>query len=167
MSRTNPLSELARLGFEELSESIPKLDKLVELVGDWGHSALDPLAKSASPDRALDSLLKLAEVDSKTTKRIVSNPDAALRLIRVLGASDALAEFLQRQPSELELFLTKAMLPVDSEVSSQDRSSLRISYRSALLRITDFDLSAPDPLAAYESVARAFRNSQMLLSLPR
>ena len=158
MSRTNPLSELARLGFEELSESIPKLDKLVELVGDWGHSALDPLAKSASPDRALDSLLKLAEVDSKTTKRIVSNPDAALRLIRVLGASDALAEFLQRQPSELELFLTKVMLPVDSEVSSQDRSSLRISYRSALLRIADFDLSAPDPLAAYESVARALSN---------
>lgn len=158
MSRTNPLSELARLGFEELSESIPKLDKLVELVGDWGHSALDPLAKSASPDRALDSLLKLAEVDSKATKRIISNPDAALRLIRVLGASDALAEFLQRQPSELELFLAKSMLPIENDVSSEDRSSLRITYRSALLRIADFDLSTPDPLAAYDGVARALSN---------
>jgi len=72
MSRANPLSELARLGFEELSESIPKLDRLVQLVGDWGHSALDPLAKAASPDRALDSLLRLAEIDSKAIRKIVS-----------------------------------------------------------------------------------------------
>ncbi len=155
MSRANPLSELARLGFEELSESIPKLDRLVQLVGDWGHSALDPLAKAASPDRALDSLLRLAEIDSKAIRKIVSNPEAALRLIRVLGSSDAMAEFLQRHPTELQAFLSKPQLASKPVVSSEGRAQLRTSYRAALLRIVDFDLAASDPMAAYSSVCKA------------
>ena len=155
MSRANPLSELARLGFEELSQSIPKLDRLVELVGDWGHSALEPLAKAPSPDRALDSLLRLAETDAKAIRKIVSKPEPALRLIRVLGASDAIAEFLQRQPAQLEKFSSQPQLPLKPVLSSEDRKSLRVSYRSELLRIIDFDLSATDPLAAYNDVSQS------------
>ncbi len=158
MSRANPLSELARLGFEQLSESIPKLDRLVELVGDWGHSALDPLARAASPDRALDHLIDLAQIDAKAVKKIISNSDSALRLVRVLGASDAIAEFLKRHPAEIQHFLAKPQLPKVSTISADNRSALRVTYRSALLGIVDFDLSASDPLAAYPEVSLCLSN---------
>ncbi|CAB4568980.1 unannotated protein [freshwater metagenome] len=154
-SRSNPLSELARLGFEELSQSIPKLDRLVELAGDWGHSALDPLSKSASPDRALDSLLRLAEVDSWRIGKLLSSPDKSLRLCRLLGSSDALAEFLIRHPKHLDLFQVEPRLPTEFEVSSSSRVELRVAYRAQLLQIVDFDLSSPSALDAYEFVATA------------
>jgi glutamate-ammonia-ligase adenylyltransferase len=155
MSRTNPLSELARLGFEELSQSVLKLDRLVELVGDCGHSSLSSLTLAASPDRALDSLLKLAEVDSKRIRRILSNAEASNRLVRVLGASDALSDFFHRNSDELDIFLNKSALPKEPTISSEDRRGLRITYYSALTRIVDFDLSSADPLAAYPAVSHA------------
>ena len=111
VSRSNPLSELARLGFEELSESLSKLDQLVELIGDSGNTALNPLANSASPDRALDALLKLVEIDSKRLEKLLNGPEQALRLCRLLGASDAMAEFLIRNPKQLDCFDTESKLP--------------------------------------------------------
>lgn len=157
MVRSNPLSELARLGFEELSESIHKLDQLVELVGDWGHSALASLSKSPSPDRALDSLLKLAEVDPKAIKKLLADSDAAIRLCRVLGTSDALAEFLTKHPGILSLFNGSSQIPTTFSISSSDRPSLRVDYRKYLLQIVDYDLAA-DPLVAYPTVAKALTN---------
>ena len=155
VSRSNPLSELARLGFEELSESLSKLDQLVELIGDSGNTALNPLANSASPDRALDALLRLVEIDSKRLEKLLNGPEQALRLCRLLGASDAMAEFLIRNPKQLDCFDTESKLPESFKLSSADRNQLRATYRSHLLRIVDFDLSSPDPLSAYESVSSA------------
>ena len=155
VSRSNPLSELARLGFEELSESLSKLDQLVELIGDLGNAALNPLANSASPDRALDALLKLVEIDAKRLERLLNSPEQALRLCRLLGASDAMADFLIRNPKQLDCFDTEPKLPEFFKLSSADRNQLRVTYRSHLLRIVDFDLSSPDPLSAYESVSSA------------
>lgn len=157
MSRSNPLSELARLGFEELSESIKKLDQLVELVGDWGHVALAPLSKSPSPDRALDSLLKLAEVDPKAIKKLLADSDAATRLCRVLGASDALADFLTKHPGNLSVFASAPQIPKTYSLATADRSSLRVDYRKYLLQIVYYDL-ASDPLDAYPLVAKALTN---------
>ena len=155
VSRSNPLSELARLGFEELSESLSKLDQLVELIGDSGNTALNPLANSASPDRALDALLKLVEIDSKRLEKLLNGPEQALRLCRLLGASDAMAEFLIRNPKQLDCFDTESKLPEYFKLSAADRNQLRATYRSHLLRIVDFDLSSPNPLSAYESVSSA------------
>ena len=155
VSRSNPLSELARLGFEELSESLSKLDQLVELIGDLGNAALNPLANSASPDRALDALLKLVEIDAKRLERLLNSPEQALRLCRLLGASDAMADFLIRNPKQLDCFDTESKLPEFFNLSSADRNQLRVTYRSHLIRIVDFDLSSPDPLSAYESVSSA------------
>jgi hypothetical protein len=42
-SRSSSLSELARLGFEALSETVSKLEQLVKLVGDSGHGALSAI----------------------------------------------------------------------------------------------------------------------------
>ncbi len=157
MARSNPLSELARLGFEELSESIKKLDQLVELVGDWGHASLASLSKSPSPDRALDSLLKLAEVDPKAIKKLLADNDATTRLCRVLGVSDALADFLTKHPGQLSVFANASQLPWTFSLATTDRSSLRVDYRKYLLQIVDHDL-ASDPLDAYPLVAKALTN---------
>ena len=151
-SRSNPLSELARLGFESLSETVAKLDSLVALVGDWGHAALEPLSKSPSPDRALTSLLRLAELDAKLVKKCLSNPDSSQRLCRVLGVSDATVEIILRDSQLLELFLKPATLPTEPLIDTS-RLELRRSYRRQLIRVIDFDLSSSNPLDAFEQVA--------------
>ncbi len=151
-SRSNPLSELARLGFESLSETVAKLDSLVALVGDWGHAALEPLSKSPSPDRALTSLLRLAELDAKLAKKCLSNSDSSQRLCRVLGVSDATVEIILRDSQLLELFLKPATLPTEPLIDTS-RLELRRSYRQQLIRVIDFDLSSSNPLDAFEQVA--------------
>ena len=151
-SRSNPLSELARLGFESLTETVTKLDSLVALVGDWGHAALEPLSKAASPDRALNALLRLAEKEPKLTKKCLSNSNSSLRLCRVLGVSDETVEILLRDLGLIEIFLKPPTLP-SGEVLSSSRSDLRKSYRKSLMSIIDFDLSSESPLDVFQSVA--------------
>lgn len=151
-SRSNPLSELARLGFESLTETVTKLDSLVALVGDWGHAALEPLSKAASPDRALNALLRLAEKEPKLTKKCLSNPNSSLRLCRVLGVSDETVEILLRDLGLIEVFLKPPTLP-SGEVLTSSRSDLRKSYRKSLMSIIDFDLSSESPLDVFQSVA--------------
>lgn len=151
-SRSNPLSELARLGFESLTETVTKLDSLVALVGDWGHAALEPLSKAASPDRALNALLKLAEKEPKLTKKCLSNSNSSLRLCRVLGVSDETVEILLRDLGLIEVFLKPPTLP-SGEVLTSSRSDLRKSYRKSLMSIIDFDLSSESPLDVFQSVA--------------
>ena len=97
-SRSSSLSELARLGFEALSETVPKLEQLVRLVGDRGHAALAAISASSSPDRALDSLIRLAEIEPKGLSKILAKHDQAERLCRVVAASNGLSDFLLRHP---------------------------------------------------------------------
>jgi len=150
--RATGLSELARYGFEDLSATVGKLDQLVALVGDWGHAALQPLSYAASPDRALDQLLRIAQQQSLT--KILAKPDAALRLCRLLGASDGLGEFIERYPAALEIFAKPAQLPSMDDVAAlagleasevaAGREQIRVRYRELLTRIADFDLSFDD-----------------------
>ena len=153
-SRANPLSELARLGFEELSTALKGLDQLVALVGDYGRVALTPISKSASPDRALAFLIRIAEAEPKTAARLLSKEDSSLRLCRLVGASDAMADLLVRRPSMLELLLSPATLPGSFELPSTDRTQMRSEYRKLLLRIADWDL-CHEPSESYPKVSRA------------
>ena len=154
-NRANPLSELARLGFESLSETMPKLDLLVEAVGDWGRSALSYLAKAQSPDQALNGLLRLAEKQPKQIAKLLSSEDSGVRLCRLLGASEGILDLLDRRPELLERLRRPAAIPEKFSVSNTDRSALRRSYREQLFAIVDFDLSQDDPRASYQVVARA------------
>lgn len=153
--RPNSLSELAKLGFEELSETIPKLERLVQMLGDKGRVALHPVSLSASPDRALDGLIRLAEQQPKLVAQILSKEQAGLRLARVIGASDGLTDFLVRHSSSLKIFLEVAALPsandlakafegIDLDNPEDARSQIRVIYRTQLLRIADWDLSNSD-----------------------
>ncbi|BDQ00365.1 bifunctional [glutamine synthetase] adenylyltransferase/[glutamine synthetase]-adenylyl-L-tyrosine phosphorylase [Aquiluna sp. KACHI24] len=154
LARSSSLSELARLGFEELSETIPKLDELVSLVGDVGHAALAPISASSSPDRALAALIEIARLHKRELVKLLSNPQQASRLCAVLGASDGLADFIQRHPDSLDAFRSSPKISGHS-LASSSRDELRIRYYQALLRIADFDLSSQTPLEIVPQVTRA------------
>lgn len=157
-SRSSSLSELARLGFEALSETVPKLEQLVKLVGDRGHGALAAISESASPDRALDALIRLAEVDSKALSKVLAKHEQAQRLCRVLAASNGLADFLLRHPHLISLFASPSRIPSATELTQLDTSSqdaLKISYLTQLVKITDFDLGHQDYKAPIQAVTAA------------
>jgi [glutamine synthetase] adenylyltransferase / [glutamine synthetase]-adenylyl-L-tyrosine phosphorylase len=157
-SKSSSLSELARLGFEALSETVPKLERLVKLVGDRGHAALAAIASSSSPDRALDALIRLAEIDSKTLSKVIAKHEQAERLCRVLAASNGLADFLLRHPHLISVFTSPSRIPSATELSQLDTTSqdaLKISYLTQIIKITDFDLGHQDYKAPIQAVTAA------------
>ncbi len=157
-SRSSSLSELARLGFEALSETVPKLEQLVKLVGDRGHGALAAISTSSSPDRALDALIRLAEIEPKGLSKILAKHDQAERLCRVLAASNGLSDFLLRHPQLLSLFTTTARIPVPEQLLLLDDSAqdaLKVSYLTQLVRVADFDLGHSDYKAPIQAVTAA------------
>ena len=167
------LANLARFGFVELEATISKLDRLVSLVGDSGRSALAYLTKSASPDLALDQIILLAELDKSKIKKLLGKEDSGTRLAKVLGASTATYDHLQRNLQDLELIEKHvSVLPSKDEfdksfieafkvldkkpfVSAEFVSALRSNYRTNLLRIAIFDLSQIEPVNAIQRVSAA------------
>jgi glutamate-ammonia-ligase adenylyltransferase len=88
------LTELAKLGFTELGDA----DALVKgLAGDL----VPHFAYAADADQALRLLGELRERAGKQLDKILAKPDAAGRLIRILGASRGLAEFFLGHPEVL------------------------------------------------------------------
>ena len=92
------LTEYARLGFAELDAANDGVDQL----GDRVSRDIVPLfAFAADPDLALRRLLDLLSVDPDRGGAVLDDEAAATRLIRVLGASEALGAFLLRRPEAL------------------------------------------------------------------
>lgn len=167
------LSELARFGFEDLSGTVDKLEKLVATVGDSGRSVLANLGTVADPDQALTSLLNLTDAHQNRIKSILKRPEAASKLCAVLGASSALTDFLMRNPEQLEVFEEKlTSLQNQTEYTQNIMSAvapilksgfdfatawvaLRIAYRKELLRIAVFDLMQSDKQAGQPVIAAA------------
>ena len=139
--RANPLSELAKYGFEELSEALANLDKLIALVGDRARVAVIPLSFAGSPDKALRFLIRLAEDHPKLVSKLLGNEDASRRLCALVGASDAIAELVSRRVELTDLLFNPARLPETFELTNTDRKSLRREYREKLFRISDWDLA--------------------------
>jgi glutamate-ammonia-ligase adenylyltransferase len=156
------LTELAKLGFAELGATSTLLDSLD------APSLVPHFASAADPDQALRLLLGLRETAPLQLARLLKNEDAAGRLILVLGASVGLAEFIARHPDELDALREPLLAPpvaaeyradvvhaVEGLTGDDARVALRIRYRHHLLRLAAWDLSAPDPLAALDTVAAA------------
>lgn len=144
--RKSGLSELARLGFVSLSESAEKLQELSLLTGPIAEQTLIALSKSASPDQALDTLIRIANRDAASLKKVLNQPAAAERLCRVVGLSMGLADYIERHSDSLEIFLEPSALPhsLESICQSLNRAALRVEYRRAVLRVVDWDLSQTD-----------------------
>lgn len=155
--RPTGLSHLAGLGFVQLQSAEENLRELAAL----GAAELsESLSKSANPDAALTQLLELYHNHPKQLKSILQDPAASLRLVLLLGASEALAQFLARHPKALEIFFSEPNLPSESELdlafaNSQGVSDIRVTYRKLLTAIAIYDLSSPSPLQDLDKVAAA------------
>lgn len=130
------------------------------------------LQLAASPDTALQSLVRLIEKHPDLRLLAVADLESSEPLYRVLGASEALGEFLIRHPEHLEAFdvrtspepmpadpsaLRAALLqsvgadpraarPVASATGTEAYAALRTAYRRGVVDLAIKDLCAADPL---------------------
>ncbi|CAN5440307.1 bifunctional [glutamine synthetase] adenylyltransferase/[glutamine synthetase]-adenylyl-L-tyrosine phosphorylase [soil metagenome] len=158
---TTTLTELARYGFADLGAASDALATI--------PAALTPLfAYAANPDQALRFIGTLRELAPDAVGAILKDEAAALRLLRVLGASEGMAAFLVRHPKHLDALskpLDKPLTPaaygkllaasVAKKSGETGWNALRIAYRRELLRLAVWDLEQPDGLAVVDRVGAA------------
>lgn len=156
------------LGFPELAEAdLPELLALLEQY-------------AASPDTAVRSLVRLIESHGAARRSLTGDRQGAATLIRLLGASEALGEFLIRNPEHLDL-VTEPLeaepqeigaeqlrrdllesvgarvtdrLPVASVTGDSAYRAMRVAYRRGLTRIALGDLGAMSPVDELPAVGR-------------
>ncbi|MDV2981833.1 bifunctional [glutamine synthetase] adenylyltransferase/[glutamine synthetase]-adenylyl-L-tyrosine phosphorylase [Pseudarthrobacter oxydans] len=136
------------------------------------------LQLAASPDTALQSLVRLIEKHPALRELAAADPDASEPMYRVLGASEALGEFLIRHPEHLEAFHVRAspepmqadpaalrgvllqsvgadpraVRPVAASTGNDAYAALRTAYRRGVVDLAVKDLCAADPLDFLPSV---------------
>ncbi|MEW1964215.1 bifunctional [glutamine synthetase] adenylyltransferase/[glutamine synthetase]-adenylyl-L-tyrosine phosphorylase [Micrococcus sp. NPDC078436] len=94
---------LTRAGVQAVPRAVGLLES-PELQGVDVGPLVDVLCHAADPDRALLLWVRLADREPRVHTAL-ADPDHATRLVRLLGASDALGEFLIRCPEHLDLVL--------------------------------------------------------------
>lgn len=118
---------------------------------------------SANPDTALQSLVRLIEKHPSLKQLAGEHPDRSEPLYRLLGASEALGEFLIRHPEHLDVFDVR----VSPEPLSADPGELRMK----LLRSVKADPNSPRPVAgmtgsgAYAALRTAYRRGLTELAI--
>jgi [glutamine synthetase] adenylyltransferase / [glutamine synthetase]-adenylyl-L-tyrosine phosphorylase len=163
------LSALAHFGFSDLSNSAQLLDDLENLTGIEASELLKALSQTANPDQALRLAINLVEAGIGI--QLLKQADSRLRLLRLVGASKALFEFIHRVPEALESLEAEAALPsratveaflyrpVQEQLSAENTVSavteLRRGYRKLLTQISDYDLCAQDPLEVMQPLSKA------------
>lgn len=147
---------LVRLGFTDLAAAAAAL---AEFPAEFAGSLAGELAEAADPDGALRLLGRLRERASAAVDDVLRLQDASGHLVRVLGASEALGEFLERHPAALAVLREPLdTLPTAAELgerlsASVDTDDLRVRYRTELLRIAAWDLAQENPIDAIDQVA--------------
>jgi glutamate-ammonia-ligase adenylyltransferase len=153
---------LISAGFSDLEKgerflSAPELDGIDQ------EALFAGLSMSASPDTALQSLVRLLEKNPELKNLAAAEPDTSEPLYRLLGASEALGEFLLRRPGHLDVFQGKVS-PEPSQASSEE-------LRSKLLRSVKAEPGALRPVAgmtgvpAYTALRTAYRRGLTELAI--
>jgi glutamate-ammonia-ligase adenylyltransferase len=157
---TTVAAHLARIGFDDPATAERSLDTLGFAAG--GATLVEALSRTADPDLALATLLRLAEAGgSKAWQELADalrhHEGLRRRLLAVLGASSALGDALVRRPTDWRVLdddaaaasrpsrfgLRKTLLDaVRGTTGTEGYDALRITYRSALLTLAARDLSA-------------------------
>ena len=162
---------LTRLGFQEPEQSLENL----ALIGGAAEPLLAFLARTADPDLALASLVRLVEAAGRQSGEteagqllaaLVDDEGTAMRLLSVLGASEALADHLCRHPEHWRELTDPTMgstrpaayavredllravgaepsdaEPVATRPDAEAVDALRVEYRRILLRLASRDLT--------------------------
>jgi glutamate-ammonia-ligase adenylyltransferase len=168
------LTQFAKAGFTDLSDARERFESIISLVPVGAERVLELIAGAADPDRAITWLARLLQSPSAHLTAVIANDDALERLLRILGGSRGLAEFLERHPQALSAFLEEPGLPGDQESLRADlcasvratdgfaasggdasKDALRIRYRELMLRIAIYDLMHVDPQHQIEAVTGA------------
>ena len=154
-----------RLGFLDPDRAHTLVGKL----GDVAAPIVPLLGRSADPDQALASLVALAEaVDDRERllQEVADDEGTSMRLLSVLGASQALGDHLRRHPEQWHelcdptlgstrpaAYALRASLmqavgadpqaaePVAALPHGEARDALRVEYRRLLLRLASRDLA--------------------------
>lgn len=155
------LTGLARYGFAELSTAAAGL-------ADLPPELVPLFSAAADPDQGLRALLGLRESAPGAVAKVLKDPEATGRLLRVLGASEGLAAFLARRPGQLEALRHPLAAPlgaaryagllaraVDGKAREEGWNALRVAYRRELLRLAAWDLEQPDQAAVVDRVGAA------------
>lgn len=151
MAAERRLTDLARIGFVDLSVARDELTRR-GFEPEW-------FAGAASPDKALRWLGRLIDAHPAAASRL---GDARLRenLVRVVGLSDGLGEFLIRRPDALARVVPPDSLPTEQEYvrafdDADSVDDMRYRYREHLVAITAWDLAQPDSSVAFARVGEA------------
>ncbi|MBG6224722.1 glutamate-ammonia-ligase adenylyltransferase [Arthrobacter sp. CAN_A2] len=129
--------KLISYGFTDLEKSRRFLDA-PELRGLNDDDLFAGLAMAASPDMALQSFVRLLAVDRTAVTAAFSDGGRRGLLFRLLGATEALGEFLMRHPEHLDVVRTRPATP--PIIAPED-------LRAELLRSVYADPAAANPVA--------------------
>lgn len=153
-------SQLARLGFADLSGTLERIAALeARPASDLRVPIADAesvWAATADPDGALLALERLIESAPEQLRPVLADAGATERLVRLLGASIGLAEFLQRRPDELALLLEPVAPPW-----SQER------YTASLDEAVDGSSGRPPAVDCASATADTWRRSPCSTSCTR
>ncbi|GAB6987629.1 bifunctional [glutamine synthetase] adenylyltransferase/[glutamine synthetase]-adenylyl-L-tyrosine phosphorylase [Nocardioides pyridinolyticus] len=129
---------LLRLGFLDPDAALVALERL----GDACEPLLALVARTAEPDAAIGALTRLLDVldePSELLDALVEDEGTAMRLLSVLGASEALADHLRRHPEHWREL-------TDSRLGSTRPAAWAV--RAGLLQAVGADPDDPAPTAA-------------------
>ena len=188
MSTTTPPTvsankrQLAGVGFHDLTGSQRWLDSR-ELEAVDQTALLEGLRHSPSPDLALKSIVRILSATPEFS-RVIERGAQAAAAYRLLGASEALGEFLSRRPHHLGILeedpqqllrhiqegaghaYRSALLeaigadpdaeqPVAEKTGAEAREAVRVAYREHLTRIALADLCSEEPSEQLPAIAAA------------
>ncbi|MCW2760341.1 MAG: bifunctional [glutamine synthetase] adenylyltransferase/[glutamine synthetase]-adenylyl-L-tyrosine [Marmoricola sp.] len=131
---------LARLGFFDTERA----QKLLGELGDVVKPLAPLLGRTADPDQALASLVALAEAvedRQQLLQEVADDEGTSMRLLSVLGASQALGDHLRRHPEQWH------------ELTDPTLGSTRppaFALRAGLLRAVGADPTDPQPVSTLE-----------------
>lgn len=157
-------ADLARAGFTHTARSLSVLSDLRTALPGTVDSAtlIADLGAVADPDDAALAMIRLAEADPAAAKVLAEPGEPRRRVLRVLGASTALADHLIKHPEHMEAAAHYAPVQPGAVVEAvqglsgrSGAEALRVAYRRELVRIAATDLSAVDALEILPEVAQA------------
>jgi [glutamine synthetase] adenylyltransferase / [glutamine synthetase]-adenylyl-L-tyrosine phosphorylase len=103
MNRGTLRGALLRAGFVDAERAEASLAAIHEVAGDSSDALVAPLGATADPDRALAALVDVAdelEDPAELWSALADDEGTAMRLLSVLGASEALGRHLRRHPEQ-------------------------------------------------------------------